>query len=101
MSENVRKGRGRPNSGYSISKRDRCPSGDIIEDARMNMDLSLNEVGHLAKLNPATIGNVERFGVLTTKVQTLLSICKVLELDPMELIKADIGDYFSKGAKHE
>ena len=91
MSENVKKGRGRPNSGYSFSKCDRCPSGEIIEAARMEMDLSLNEVGNLAKLNPATIGNVERFGVISTKVGTLLSICKVLKLDPMELIKADVG----------
>ena len=91
MSESVKKGRGRPNSGYSISKCDRCPSGEIIENARMEMNLSLTEVGYLAKLNPATIGNVERFGVISTKVGTLLSICKVLELDPMELIKADVG----------
>ena len=99
MSENVKKRRGRPNSGYTVPKCDRSPSGEIIEDARMDLNLSLVEVGYLAKLNPATIGNVERFGVLTTKVQTLLSICKVLELDPMELIKADIGDYISKGDK--
>jgi len=91
MSKNVNKGRGRPNSGYTITKCDRCPSGEIIEDARIDKNLSLIEVAYLAKLSPGTISNMERYGVTTARVGTLLAVCKVLELDPMKLINADVG----------
>lgn len=77
--------------GYTITKRDRCPSGEMIEEARMDKDLSMVQVAKLARLAPATVCNMERYGVATARVGTLLALCKVLELDPMELIKADVG----------
>lgn len=77
--------------GYTLTRRDRCPSGEIIENARMERNLSAVKCADLARLSPGTISNVERYGVIDTKVGTLLAICKVLDLDPMELIKADVG----------
>ncbi len=82
---------GRHRGGYSIPKTDRCPSGEIIENARMEKNLSIVELADKAMLAPGTISNIERYGVTTTKVVTLLSICKVLDLDIMTLIKADVG----------
>ena len=82
---------GRHTGGYSIARSDRCPSGDLIENARMEKDLSIVQAAELARLSPGTISNVERYGVISTKVGTLLAICKVLDLDIMELIKADVG----------
>lgn len=82
---------GRKNTGYALTRNDRCPSGEIIENARIEKDLSLVQAAKLAKVSAGTIDNIERFGVATTKVCTLLAICKALDLDIMELIKADVG----------
>ena len=85
---------GRKADGYTIPRQARCPSGEIIENARMNRNVSIYQVATKAKLSAGTLSNIERYGVITTKVCTLLSICKVLDLDPMELIQADVGNYY-------
>ena len=86
-----RKNSGRHIGGYTVSRCDRSPSGEIIENARMDKNLSLVQAGELTRLSPGTISNMERYGVIPTKVGTLLAVCKAFDLDPMELIKADVG----------
>lgn len=86
----------RKTGGYTLTKCERCASGEIIENKRFEMNLSISQVARKARLSDLTIRNVEMNGVIVTKVCTLLSICKVLELDPMELIKADLGNYYER-----
>ena len=81
----------RSKGGYTMTRNERSVSGKIIETARMEKDLSIWQVSCLTKLSDSTIRNMEFNGVMFTRVNTLLAVCEVLDLDPMKLIEADTG----------
>lgn len=81
----------RTKDGYTMTRNERSVSGKIIETARMEKNLSIWQVACLTKLSDSTIRNMECNGVMFTRVNTLLAVCEVLDLDPMKLIEADTG----------
>ena len=76
----------RNKGGYTLTRHERSASGEIIEERRMSMNLSMRQVADKAEISAGTVSVVERRGVMNTKVFTLIAICKVLGLNPLELI---------------
>ena len=76
--------------GYTITRHERSASGELIEERRMNMNLSMRQVAERADISAGTVSVVERLGVMNTKVCTLIAICKVLNLNPLELIAVEM-----------
>lgn len=76
--------------GYTITRHERSASGELIEERRMNMNLSMRQVAERADISAGTVSVVERLGVMNTKVCTLIAICKVLNLNPLELISVEM-----------
>lgn len=84
----------RHKDGYTKTRLERAKSGEIIEQARFDRNLSIGQVAIKSKLHDSTIRHIEANGVLKTRVVSLLSLCKALDLDPMELIEADTGYHY-------
>lgn len=84
----------RHKGGYTMTRSERSASGELIETARMEKNISIAQLARQAKLSDGTVSLIEREGVICTKVCTLIAICRVLDLEPMELIKADLGGYY-------
>ena len=78
-------------NGYTLTRNDRSNSGKIIEQKRMELDLSIWQVACLTRLSDSTIRLMECRGVMNARVDTLLAVCDVLSLNPMKLIEADTG----------
>lgn len=86
------KGRsGRYKDGYTATRKHRCPSGRIIEQARFDRNLSAGQVAIKAHISEQTVRHIETEGVLCTRVVSLIAISRALELDPLRLIEADLG----------
>lgn len=80
----------RHKGGYTLTKSARSASGEVIEERRMSMNLSMRQVAERADISAGTVSVVERLGVMNTKVCTLIAICKVLNLNPLELIAVEM-----------
>lgn len=80
----------RHKGGYTLTKSARSASGEVIEERRMSMNLSIQQVARQADLSAPTVSLIERIGVMNTKVNTLMAICKVLNLNPLELIAVEM-----------
>ena len=80
----------RHKGGYTLTKSVRSASGEVIEERRMSMNLSIQQVARQADLSAPTVSLIERIGVMNTKVNTLMAICKVLNLNPLELIAVEM-----------
>ena len=84
----------RHKGGYTQVRAERSPSGIIIEQARFDKNLSIQQVAYKTGLNSQTIRKVEKVGVISSQVSTVLAICKALKLSPLELIEADTGNSY-------
>ena len=86
----------RHKNGYTLTRNEHSEAGKIIEQRRMELNLSIWQVACLTKLSESTIRLLECRGVANACVGTLLSVCDVLNLDPMNLIEADTGKSYGR-----
>ena len=82
---------GRHRGGYTQVRTERSPSGKLIEQARFDKNLSIQQVAYKSGINAQTIRHIELFGITGSQVITVTAICEALKLDFMKLIEADTG----------
>lgn len=68
----------------------RINSSKMIYEARAKKNLSIGELAKKAHLSKNTILRVEDLGVMALSVKSLVAIADTLDLDPTELIRAEI-----------
>ena len=82
---------GRHSGGYTQVRTERSPSGKIIEQARFDKNLSIQQVAYKSGVNAQTIRHIELVGITGSQVITIAALCEALKLNFMELIEADTG----------
>lgn len=72
--------------------------GRRVRAARMNREISLEDLGHLSDVNWTTIGKIER-GVSSPAVESLIRIASALEVDPGTFISGITAEAYGRSSR--
>lgn len=76
--------------------------GNIIKDKRLSQNLSLDELGELINVGKSTISKWENGTIIDLKLSNIISLCRVFDMTPNELLKINPSDknYLAYGGEH-
>lgn len=76
--------------------------GNIIKDKRLSQNLSLDELGELINVGKSTISKWENGMITDLKLSNIISLCRVFDMTPNELLKINPSDknYLAYGGEH-
>lgn len=76
--------------------------GNIIKDKRLSQNLSLDELGELINVGKSTISKWENGTITDLKLSNIISLCRVFDMTPNELLKINPSDknYLAYGGEH-
>lgn len=76
--------------------------GNIIKDKRLSQNLSLDELGELINVGKSTISKWENGTIIDLKLSNIISLCRVFDMTPNELLKINQSDknYLAYGGEH-
>ena len=76
--------------------------GNIIKDKRLSQNLSLDELGDLMNVGKSTISKWENGTIIDLKLSNIISLCRVFDMTPNELLKINPSDknYLAYGGEH-
>ena len=76
--------------------------GNIIKDKRLSQNLSLDELGELINVGNSTISKWENGTIIDLKLSNIISLCRVFDMTPNELLKINPSDknYLAYGGEH-
>lgn len=76
--------------------------GNIIKDKRLSQNLSLDELGESINVGKSTISKWENGTIIDLKLSNIISLCRVFDMTPNELLKINPSDknYLAYGGEH-
>ena len=76
--------------------------GNIIKDKRQERNMSLDELSKLINVGKSTISKWETGVITDLKMSSIISLCKVFDMTPNELLKINPSDknYLAYGGEH-
>ena len=76
--------------------------GNIIKDKRLSQNLSLDDLGELINVGKSTISKWENGTIIDLKLSNIISLCRVFDMTPNELLKINPSDknYLAYGGEH-
>lgn len=78
--------------GYSLTRVERTPAGEIIEERRMWLNMSLEDVAKKSGLNVNTISGYEKNGIMSARLYNIVALCETLGLDVGKIISIERGE---------